>query len=206
MKKFYSAFLLAAAFVFAPFTSATAAGGYDEISPAFNTSSGDKIEVIEFFWLGCPHCYSFDPSIEEWRTTKPDHVAFVREAPPLNPAWEQHSRGFYAAQVLGIEDEFVQAMFDAIHGSGKKSMRKPKDIAKLAATLGVDEDKFLSTMKSFAVVTKMNRAQQLARSAGLTGVPAIVINGKYLTSVSRAGSNQAVIDVINETVEMEHSM
>ena len=206
MKKFYSALLLAAAFVLAPFTSASAAGGYDEITPAFNTSSGDKVEVIEFFWLGCPHCYSFDPAIESWRETKPDHAAFVREAPPLNPAWESHSRGFYAAQVLGIEDEFVQAMFDAIHGPNKKgNMRKPAAIAKLAATLGVDEKKFLGAMNSFAVNTKLNRSIELAQAAKITGVPAIVVNGKYLTSVSRAGSNAGVIQVINDLVEKENN-
>lgn len=183
---------------------ATAADGYDTISPALNTSSAEKVEVMEFFWLGCPHCYSLEPEMLKWHETMPEHVNFIREAPPLNPGWEQHSRGFYAAQIMGIENEFVEAMFDAIHKS-KKNMRKPSDIAELASTLGVDKKKFQSTMKSFAVQTKMSRAVQLAQSAGLTGVPAVVINGKYLTSASKAGGNKGIIDVIEKTVELEHS-
>jgi len=185
------------------FSTVHAQQGYDQISPAMNTNDASKVEVLEFFWLGCPHCYQFEPDIEGWAESKPDHASFVREAPPLNPAWEQHSRGFYAAQVMGIENEFVKAMFEAIH-EDKKGMRKPGDIAELASKLGVDKKKFQSTMKSFAVQTKLNRSMQLARAAGITGVPAVVINGKYLTSASKAGGQKGMIDVIKRTVEMEH--
>ncbi|MBX2838791.1 MAG: thiol:disulfide interchange protein DsbA/DsbL [Gammaproteobacteria bacterium] len=183
-------------------STTAAAQGYDLIDPPQNTSTPDKVEVIEFFWLGCPHCYAFEPTILKWEKDKPDYVSFSREAPPLNPSWETHSRSFYAAQLLGKEHEFVDAMFDAIHEQ-RKNMRKPKDIAKLAETLGMDPDKFLKTMKSFAVETKMRRAIQLAKGAGLTGVPAVMINGKYRTSASKAGGYPAVIDVINERSEFE---
>lgn len=179
------------------------AGGYETLSPVMSTSTGDdKVEVLEFFWLGCPHCYSLEPKLEAWLENKPEHAEFVREAPPLNPSWEQHSRGFYAAQILGIEDEFVKAMFEAIHQQ-KKRMRKPDDIAELAASLGADKKKFLSTMKSFAVNTKMARAIQLAGAANLTGVPAVVINGKYLTTASIAGGQDGMISAIEVTVERE---
>ncbi len=181
---------------------AIAAGGYKPIDPPLNTSAADKVEVLEFFWLGCPHCYSFEPSIEAWEKDMPENVVFVREAPPLNPSWEQHSRGFYAAQLMGQEQPFVSAMFTAIH-QNKQRMRKPDDIAELASGLGMDKDKFLKTMKSFAVQTKMNRAMQLAKGAQLTGVPSIVINGKYLTGASLAGGNAGIINVINETVAIE---
>lgn len=182
--------------------SAAAADGYELINPPQNTSTPDKVEVIEYFWLGCPHCYAFEPTISAWESSKPEHVAFVREAPPLNPSWEQHSRSFYAAQLLGHEHEFVEAMFTAIHESGQR-MRRPEDIAELAAALGMDKDKFLKTMDSFGVQTKLNRSMQLAKGAGLTGVPSVVINGKYRTGASLAGGNEGVIRVINETVAME---
>jgi thiol:disulfide interchange protein DsbA len=183
-------------------STATAAGGYELINPPQNTSFSDKVEVIEFFWLGCPHCYSFEPSISAWEKNMPANVAFVREAPPLNPSWEQHSRGFYAAQLMGQEEPFVAAMFKAIHVD-RQRMRKPEDIADLAATLGMDKEKFLKTMDSFGVQTKLNRSMQLAKGAGLSGVPAVVINGKYLTGASLAGGNEGIINVINETVAME---
>lgn len=182
--------------------TALAAEGYELINPPQNTSTPDKVEVIEYFWLGCPHCYSFEPSIMAWASDLPENVVLVREAPPLNPSWEQHSRAFYAAQVMGREDAFVHAMFKAIHEE-RKRMRNPKEIADLAAETGLDRDKFLKTMDSFAVQTKMNRAMQMAKGAGLTGVPSVVINGKYRTGASVAGGNQGVIDVINRTVAME---
>ncbi len=193
---------LAAGTVFGAAGTANAAGGYELVNPPQNTASADTVEVLEFFWLGCPHCYSFEPTIAAWEENMPENVTFVREAPPLNPSWEQHSRGFYAAQLMGQETPFVNAMFKAIHEE-KKRMRKPSDIAELAATLGMDKDKFIKTMKSFAVQTKMNRSIQLAQGAGITGVPAIMINGKYRTSASLAGGNAGMIDVINETIAME---
>ena len=182
--------------------TASAAGRYKAINPPLNTSAADKVEVLEFFWLGCPHCYSLEPTLEAWVENMPENVVFVREAPPLNKSWEQHSRGFYAAQLMGQEQPFVAAMFTAIH-ENKQRMRKPDDIAELASGLGMDKDKFLKTMKSFAVQTKMNRANQLAQGARITGVPSMVINGKYLTGASLAGGNAGIIDVINETVAIE---
>ncbi len=183
-------------------SAAMAAGGYELITPPQNTSTPDQVEVLEFFWLGCPHCYAFEPAILKWEETIPENVVFVREAPPLNPSWEQHSRSFYAAQLMGQEQPFVDAMFKAIHEE-RQRMRKPGDIAELASELGIDKDKFLKTMKSFAVQTKMNRATQLAKGAGITGVPSIIINGKYRTGAGLAGGNQGIIDVINETVAIE---
>ncbi|MFK7994964.1 MAG: thiol:disulfide interchange protein DsbA/DsbL [Granulosicoccus sp.] len=179
-----------------------AADGYEIIDPPQNTSSSDSVEVIEFFWLGCPHCYSLEPSMIAWEQTMPANVNFIREAPPLNPSWEEHSRGFYAAQLMGQENAFVEAMFKAIH-EDRKRMRKPSDIAELAESVGLDKDKFLKTMKSFGVQTKLNRSIQLAKSAGISGVPAIVVNGKYRTGARIAGGNAGIIDVINRTVAIE---
>jgi len=181
---------------------AQAANGYELIDPPQNTSTKDSVEVIEFFWLGCPHCYAFEPSIGAWEKDMPENVTFLREAPPLNPSWENHSRGFYAAQVMDKEHEFVEAMFKAIH-EDRKPMRDPKKIADLAEEVGMDRDKFLSTMKSFAVETRLRRSIQMAQSAGISGVPAIVVNGKYRTGSRLAGGNAGIIDVINRTVEIE---
>jgi len=178
------------------------AAGYETIDPPQNTSVSDKVEVLEYLWLGCPHCYALEPSMEEWEKTKPDYVHFVREAPALNPSWENHSRGFYAAQLLGIEHEFVTAMFDAIHEK-KKPMRDKKKIAALAGTLGTDEAKFLSTMDSFAVEGKLNRARDMAIKSGISSVPSVIINGKYRTSTSISGGNEGVIEAINERAAFE---
>lgn len=178
------------------------AAGFETIDPPQNTSVSDKVEVLEYLWLGCPHCYALEPSMEEWEKTKPEYVHFVREAPALNPSWENHSRGFYAAQLLGIEQEFVAAMFEAIHEE-KKPMRDKNKIAALAGTLGTDKDKFLSTMDSFAVEGKLNRARDMAIKSGISSVPSVIINGKYRTSTSISGGNEGVIEAINERTEFE---
>lgn len=199
----YSAMLFISAAILALMTLQPAhAQGYQIIEPPQNTSTSEQVEVVEFFWLGCPHCYAFEPTISKWEKSKPEFVKFVKEAPPLNPSWETHSRSFYAAQLMGKEHEFVEAMFDEIHEK-RKNMRNPKEIAKLAESIGLDKEKFLSTMNSFAVETKMRRALQMAKGSGISGVPAIIINGKYRTAASIAGGYPQVVDVIIERAEFE---
>jgi len=194
------ALLLSLAILFA--LKPAQAQGYENISPPQNTSVSDKVEVLEFFWLGCPHCYALEPTIEKWLESKPDYVHFVREAPPLNPSWEAHSRGFYAAQLMGKENEFVHAMFEAIHEK-KQPMRNPKKIAALAATIGLDEKKFLGAMKSFAVEGKLKRATDLAIKAGINSVPSVIINGKYRTSSSISGGHDGIVAAINDRAAAE---
>ena len=178
---------------------------YKVIDPAMPTEDESSVEVLEFFWFGCPHCYAFEPSINKWKESKPEYVNFVREAPPLNPSWEPHSRTFYAAKALGIVDGMFDNMFDRIHKE-KHPMRNPKKIAKYIESLdlGVSADKFAKTMDSFSVNTAMQRSMSRAQQAGVQAVPSVVINGKYLTGNTLAGSHQGIIDVINELSEKEH--
>jgi len=178
---------------------------YKLIEPAMPTKDESSVEVLEFFWFGCPHCYAFEPAINEWSDTKPDYVSFVREAPPLNPSWEQHSRTYYAAQALNIADGMFDNMFDQIH-KNKKPMRSPKKIAKFIESLdlGVSAAEFEKTMDSFTVNTALERSLVRAQQAGIQAVPSVVINGKYLTGNTLAGSHQGIIDVINDLAAQEH--
>ena len=160
--------------------------GYELIQPPQNTSTGDKIEVLEYFWFGCPHCYAFEPTINKWAEGKPDYVEFIREAPPLNPSWLPQSQAFYAAELMGVTDTVFEPMFNAIHKE-KRNLRSPKAIAKFVGELGVDSDKFLKTMKSFAVDARIRQSMERARAEGISGVPAVIINGKY------AGSHERII-------------
>lgn len=152
-----------------------AAPGYEELPNAPKRADTERVEVVEYFWFGCPHCYKFEPTINEWAANKPDHVDFVREAPPLNPSWMVHSKAFYAAEVLGVTDKMFDALFNGIHKE-KKNLRSPKAIAKFVGTLGIDEDKFLKTMDSFAVDAKIRNAMALARRDGINSVPSVVVN------------------------------
>ncbi len=182
-----------------------AGNGYEEINPPQNTvTDTGQVEVLEYFWFGCPHCFAFEPAINKWAEEKPDHVNFIREAPPLNPGWLPHSQAFYAAEIMGVTEQFFEPMFNAIHVE-KRNLRKPKAIANFAGELGIDKEKFLATMKSFAVETRIRQAMSRAQASGIRGVPAIIIEGKYRTGNSIAGSHEGIIRVINELVAKEHA-
>jgi thiol:disulfide interchange protein DsbA len=178
--------------------------GYAVLPQPLTTNNPEKVEVLEYFWFGCPHCYAFEPSINAWARDKPDYVDFVREAPPLNPNWEAHSKAFYSAEIMGVTDQFFDPMFHAIHAE-RRSLRSPEQIAKFAGELGLDAKTFRKTMDSFAVNARISQAMQKARASGITGVPSVVINGKYLTGGSLAGSHDNIIRVINELSEIEHA-
>lgn len=184
--------------------SVNAGNGYEEISPPLNTQSGpDTVEVIEYFWFGCPHCFAFEPTINKWAEEKPDHAEFRREAPPLNPGWLDHSRAFYAAEIMGVTSVILEPLFNGIHVE-KRRLRKAEDIAAFVGELGVDSHKFLETMNSFAVNTRIQQAMNQAAASGITGVPAIVVNGKYRTGNSLAGGHDGIVRVIDELVAREY--
>ena len=145
------------------------------------TISGDAIIVREFFWYGCPHCNVLDPHMEKWAKTKDKDVVFLKTPAALNPVWEANARGFYAAQLLGFEDKTHSALFDAIHKDGKKLFDQ-SSLSKWYASKGVNEKKFNSLYNSFAVGTKIGRSQEGAKRYQLTGVPAVVVQGKYVVT------------------------
>lgn len=185
--------------------SAQSGKGYEEIQPPQQTTAAEgKVEVLEYFWFGCPHCYAFEPTINEWAANKPDYVEFVREAPPLNPNWRPHSEAFYAAEQLGVTEKFFDPMFNGIHAD-KRRLHNRKDIAKFAGELGIDSREFLGAMKSFAVETRMRQGMQRAVGSGITGVPSVVIAGKYRTGNRLAGGHEGIVRVINELVERERA-
>jgi len=195
---------LAALCLFGANQSARAAGdGYDWLEPARNTSvAAGQVEVIEFFWYGCPHCYQLEPSMEAWLAEKPEGVVFKRVAPPLNPSWENHARAFYAAEALGVTETLHEPLFEALHKQRRK-LRGKDELADFAGSLGIDRDKFRKTMDSFAVQGQLKRAMQLARSYQLEGVPAVAINGKYKTSGSLAGSYPRMMGIVDQLAREE---
>ena len=180
--------------------------GYTTLETPVPTRDPNRVEVLEFFWFGCPHCYAFEPTINEWAASRPEYVDFVREAPPLNPGWEPHSRAFYAAESLELTDGLFDAMFHAIH-QDREPLRRPARIADFVAALelGVDAKTFEKAMNSFSVETALRRSSGLARDAGITGVPSILINGKYLTGNSLAGGHDGVVAVIDRLTAEEHA-
>lgn len=178
------------------------ANGYEELPVPMETINAENVEVLEYFWFGCPHCFAFEPTINKWAESKPDNVDFVREAPPLNQNWLPHSQAFYASQILGVTEQFFEPMFNAIHVE-KQQLREPAQIAEFAGTLGLDAQEFLTTMESFEVNKRIRAVLKKARDSGIRSVPSIVVDGKFRTGSSVAGSNDAVIEVINKLIEQE---
>lgn len=180
--------------------------GYEAVSPPQPTPNPAKIEVIEFFWYGCPHCYSFEPSLSKWFKTKPANVEFIRIPAVFSEEWGKHAKAYFTAEALGVIDAVHGDLFDGIQQAklaGKHELETEDQLAKFFAAHGVKEADFREAYNSFMVDSKMRQAPALAAKYGITGVPAIIVNGKYRTNGTLAGSQEKMIDVINTLIKKE---
>ncbi|MFA7386808.1 MAG: thiol:disulfide interchange protein DsbA/DsbL [Thiohalobacteraceae bacterium] len=166
------------------------------------TSDASKIEVVELFWYGCPHCYQLEPMLEKWAGALPDDVALVRIPAVLNPRWDVLARAYYTAEMLGVVEQIHAPLFKAIHEK-KQKLDDEDALAEFFVAQGVDEKQFRETYKSFGVVSKVNRARQMTQRYGIRGVPALVIDGKYRTSASEAGSHADMLKVTDALIARE---
>lgn len=190
-------------------TLATALAGvaqaFDEgidysVVPVEGPRQADRIEVMEFFWYGCPHCDHLEPVLKEWKKTLPDDVDFVLMPAPLNPAWTLHSRAYFAGEQLGVADKVHQAFFDAIHRE-KRKLNSRDELADFYAGFGVDRDEFLKAMGAFSVDRAVRRARQLGLRYAIRGVPALVIDGRWTTSPSQVGSAKKALEITDFLIE-----
>ena len=164
--------------------------------------AGDVIVVREFFWYGCPHCYALEPHMQAWAKTRAKDVAFFQTPAAMNPVWEISARGFYAAQQLGLQEKTHQALFDAVHKDGKRNIiGSQEELANWYASQGVDKAKFNSLYNSFPVSAKIERSKNGAQRYQITGVPAVVVHGKYVVSGEDAKVTQVVDYLINKVRE-----
>jgi len=175
---------------------------YQALANPQPTSSGDKIEVVELFWYGCPHCYHLEPFIEKWLATKPDDVEFVQIPAIIGPPWELLAKAFYTMEFLGMADTLSPALFDAIH-KDRKQFTNEAAVQALFVTHGVSEADFKKTFSSFAVSVKVNNARLMTKRYAISGVPTIIVNGKYSTSGTLAGSNENIIKVMDYLIGQE---
>ncbi len=174
---------------------------YTVLDQAQATETGDKVEVLEIFWYGCPHCWHLEPSIDAWMATMPEGAAF-RRMPATGPRWDPHARAYYAAEVMGKLDLFHPALFKAMHEQNRKILTED-DLVKFAGEIGLDPDEFRTAYESFFVEAKVRKATEMNRRYGIDGVPALIINGKYRTSPSQTGSRDKLIEVLNLLVNQE---
>jgi len=166
------------------------------------TIDSDKVEVLEFFWYGCPHCYSFEPYLNKWKTNKPENVEFLRVPATFQPLWVLHARAYYALQMLGVGEEIHLKFFSEIHN--KKNYMKTFDaLTVFVQEYGVERSEFIDAMNSFTVETQIRKATKLVTDYKLSGVPAVAVNGKYLISASMAGSYDNMIKIMSYLIEKE---
>ena len=200
-------FKLALLLLFIPFARAEFSEGveYKLLASPQATSTVDKIEVRELFWYGCPHCFHLEPELEKWLETRPDDVEFVRMPAILGPNWELLGRAYYTAELLEVEDRIHKPLFSYLH-TDRKRIRDVEELQDFFVAQGVSEEDFQKTYNSFAVITKTRRSDQAAQLYGLTGVPAMVVNGKYMVNASLAGgSNEKMLEVVNFLIEKERA-
>ena len=175
---------------------------YQKIASPQPTETDDKIEVRELFWYSCPHCYQLEPEVESWLERKPDDVDFVRMPAVLGPTWELLARAYYTAELLDATDKIHKPLFERLHKE-RKRIRNAEELKEFFVEHGVSAEDFDNTFSSFAVVTKTNRAKQVRDMYGITGVPALVVNGKYLVTAKLAGGNRQMFEVVDYLVEQE---
>lgn len=177
--------------------------GWDPIDPPVPTTApAGKIEVLEFFWYGCPHCYHLEAELNAWVSKQKDNIEFHQVPAPLNPQWTDHSYFFYAAEVLGVLDKLHEPLFEAIHKEHRKIFDK-QSLIDFAAAQGVDKKAFTEAWDSFSVYVKVQQARKLTKQFQLSGVPTVVINGKYKTSASLAGSSEKMFEIMDELIAEE---
>ena len=166
------------------------------------TNSGNKIEVIELFWYGCIHCYTLDPYIDKWADKLPKDVVFKRVPAIPRKNWTPGARAYYALETLDLDHKLHEKLFKAIHIERTLNPTDQKGLIKWIATKGkLDLAVVDSAFNSFSMNSKLSRSFKMFKSAGATGVPSIIIDGRYLTSSTMAGGEQNTINLINYIIE-----
>jgi thiol:disulfide interchange protein DsbA len=175
---------------------------YERIKPEVPTHADGQVEVVEVFWYGCGHCYAFEPYIAKWLKSKPDSVVFRRVPGVFAQPWVAHARAYYAAELLGVLDTIHTPLFEALHDQGRKIVDEDS-LAQFFAEHGVSEADFREAYNSFSVDTQTRQAMTLSKDYGITGVPSVIVNGRYRTSARLAGTYEELLKIVDELVDNE---
>ena len=177
---------------------------YKEVMAPQPPADPKSIEVTEVFWYGCPHCYRFDPYIDQWLAHKAADVVFNRMPAAIGrEAGILHSKAFYTAQQLGISDRIHKPLFDAIHKDGKTmEMTTPEGLRALFISAGgVKGEDFDGAFNSFAVDSRVRAAEARLAAMGITSVPTVVVQGRYYSNGSLAGNYDTLLKVVDFLVD-----
>jgi len=175
---------------------------YIELPKAVATSDPSKIEVLEFFWYRCIHCYNLETAVEKWTAKLPSDVKFVQLPTILGGNWEPQARAYYAAKALNVLEQTHRPLFDALHKEGRPLVNQ-ESLAGFYASYGVSEDDFNKAYKSFPVSAQISRVKKSQREYRVSGVPLVIVNGKYKVSGTMKAGASGLFDVVDYLVERE---
>jgi thiol:disulfide interchange protein DsbA len=183
----------------------TAGTHYVELPVPIKSRSADKVEVAEYFSYGCPHCYQFEPAIGAWRAQLPADVEFVRTPAVWNKDYEVYAQTYFTAQALDVLEQIHVPLFDALHNQ-RRRLNDPERMATFFGELGVDPMAFARTYNSFGVRASTQQAEAKGRAYRSSGVPALIINGKYRVEGSMAGSNANMLLIADFLIAKERAL
>jgi protein dithiol oxidoreductase (disulfide-forming) len=175
---------------------------YKLIIPVQPTQTDNKIEVLEVFWYGCPHCYDFEPHVEKWLENLPEDVEFRRMPGIFNKNWIPHAKAYFTAEKLGVLDKIHNPLFNALHKE-RKRIYSEDELKDFFIAKGIDGDEFTKVFNSSEIETKFKQAFVMGQRYKITGVPAVIVNGKYMTSGSMAGSYENLLKTIDDLIAKE---
>ena len=173
---------------------------YEEI-PQQPIATGPKIEVVEFFWYGCPHCFQLQQPLEAWLKRKPEDVELRRIPAIFRPSWLAHARVFYTLEAVGELPRLHQAVYRALHLE-KEDLGSAETSAEWAVKHGVDRSRWLAAYNSADTTKKVEQARSATRDYAIQGTPSLVVDGRYLTSSSMADSYQGVVVILEDLVRL----
>jgi thiol:disulfide interchange protein DsbA len=199
-----SSLIILSAFVF--FTNTTqaefvAGKNYTVIDKPVETSTGTKVEVRELFWYFCPHCFSVHPLLDNWLQTMDPSAQLVLQ-PAVFPGWEYGASFYYVLEELGDVNRLHGPLFDAIHVQ-KLNFKTQQDFVTWLTLNGVDEGRANKVYESFAVKVAVNKAKANTYKYRITGVPAFIVNGKYIVNATSAGSEEKIFEVLDYLIQKE---
>ncbi|MEW5837574.1 MAG: thiol:disulfide interchange protein DsbA/DsbL [Pseudomonadota bacterium] len=168
-------------------------------SPAEVKAAPGEVVVQELFSFNCGHCHHFEPAVQAWLKQKPANVRFERIEVAFNPRWVPLSKAYYTLKQMGKVDELTPVIFRAVHDE-RRALSTPEQIADFVASKGVDREEFLKIYNSFVIDSEVRRGVQLAHQYGVDGVPSMVVQGMYRTEGGLAGTNEKMLDVVNQLV------
>jgi thiol:disulfide interchange protein DsbA len=175
---------------------------YEVLSPPQANPEAPKIEVIEFFWYGCPHCFRLEPSLNAWLKNKPADVVFKRVHAVPSPQWIPHAKIYYTLETMQLVDQLHDKVFDAIH-KDQKNLLNEKVLDQFLAANGVDPAKYHDVEKSFTVDAKLKRANQLTAAYKVDGVPRVFVDGKYWVGPESANGEELIMAAVDQVIAME---